>query len=81
MKAFGQKANANVLIMGVVNQPMRGLSRMTNGMISMGQLDGLMYMFNGHFHKGLHRFFKAGRQKPKVSKEHRYDPPKEKGKK
>lgn len=81
MKAFGQKANANVLIMGVVNQPMRGLSRMTNGMISIGQLDGLMYMFNGHFHKGLHRFFKAGRQKPKVSKEHRYDPPKEKGKK
>ena len=67
--------------MGVVNQPMRGLSRMTNGMISWAQLDALIFMFNGHFHKGLHRFFKAGRKKNKITKEHRYDEPKEKGKK
>ena len=81
LTAFGNKNGANVLIMGVVNQPMRGLSRMTNGMISWAQLDALIFMFNGHFHKGLHRFFKAGRKKNKITKEHRYDEPKEKGKK
>ena len=69
---FGNKDSANVLIMGVVNQPMRGISRMTNGMISMGQLDGMILMFNGHFFKGCNKFFKEMRKKPKVSKENRY---------
>ena len=39
--------------MGMYHQPMRGLSRMTNGMMSWGQLDGLIIMFNGKFFKGL----------------------------
>ena len=47
--------------MGVVHQPMRGLSRMTGGAIHWKQLDGLIMMFNGHFFKGLHKFNKEGR--------------------
>ena len=50
--------------MGVLHQPMRGLSRMTGGALTYKQLDGLIKMFNGHFFKGLNHFFKMG----KVSK-------------
>lgn len=76
--AFNNKALKNTIIMGVINQPMRGLSRMTNGAMSYEQLDGLIMMFNGHFHKGLHKFFKAKKNKPKVKKEFRYEKPKTK---
>lgn len=69
---LGKKDTANVLVMGVINQPMRSISRMTNGMISMGQLDGMILMFNGHFFKGLNKFRKESGKKPKVSKESRY---------
>lgn len=72
LQKIGQKTTANTLIMGVLNQPMRAISRMTGGAISMGQLDGLILMFNGHFHKGLGKFFKEGKKKPKISKENRY---------
>ena len=78
LKKIGQKTTANTLIMGVLNQPMRALSRMTGGAITMGQLDGLILMFNGHFHKGLGKFFKEGKKKPKVSKENRYKETKKK---
>ncbi|MDD6302117.1 MAG: glycoside hydrolase family 3 C-terminal domain-containing protein [Bacillales bacterium] len=69
LRAFGNKAMANTLIMGMLHQPMRGISRMTGGMISWGQLDGMILMFNGHFFKGLHHFFKMGRVKSKEAKE------------
>lgn len=72
LNGIHRKDKANVLVMGVINQPMRGISRMTNGMISMGQLDGMILMFNGHFFKGVHKFFKENRKKPKVKKEERY---------
>lgn len=72
LKCFGSKDKANVLIMGVINQPMRSISRMTNGAITMGQLDGLILMFNGHFFKGFKKFIKEGSKKPQISKENRY---------
>ena len=72
LNCFGSKDKANVLIMGVINQPMRSISRMTNGAITMGQLDGLILMFNGHFFKGLKKFIKEGSKKPQISKENRY---------
>lgn len=72
LECFGSKDKANVLIMGVINQPMRSISRMTNGAITMGQLDGLILMFNGHFFKGLKKFIKEGSKKPQISKENRY---------
>ncbi len=60
---------ANTLIMGVLHQPMRGLSRMTGGAIHWEQLDGLIIMFNGKFFKGVHVFFKEGRKLKKARKE------------
>ena len=68
----GKKDTANVLVMGVINQPMRSISRMTNGIISMGQLDGMILMFNGHFFKGFNKFCKESGKKPKVAKESKY---------
>ena len=68
LRFFGNKTMANTLIMGVVHQPMRGLSRMTGGAIRWRQLDALIFMFNGHFCKGVHRFFKEGRAYKKAAK-------------
>ena len=65
LKLIGKKELANTIIMGVYNNPMRGLSRMSGGMISYPQLDGLIIMFNGKFFKGLKQFFKAGKIKYK----------------
>ena len=66
---LGKKELANTLIMGVVHQPMRGLSRFSGGGLRMSQLDGLIMMFNGHFFKGLHHYNKEGRKYKKLAKE------------
>lgn len=68
-RKFGNEKMADTLIMGVSNQTVKVLSRMTNGMMSWDQLQGLLLMFNGHFHKGVHQYFKAGREKKKLAKE------------
>lgn len=65
---FGDKAWANTMIMGVMYQPMRGISRMTGGMISWAQLDGLIDAFNGHFFRGIKAFIKDGKIRKKVKK-------------
>ena len=65
---MGNKELANTLIMGVVHQPMRGMSRFSGGGLRMSQLDGLIMMFNGHFWKGLHHYFKEGRKYKKIAK-------------
>lgn len=65
---MGNKELANTLIMGVVHQPMRGLSRFSGGGLRMSQLDGLIMMFNGHFWKGLHHYNKEGRRYKKIAK-------------
>ena len=65
----GNRVLANTLIMGVVHQPMRGMSRFSQGGLRMSQLDGLIMVFNGHFFKGLHHFFKEGRKYKRLAKE------------
>ncbi|NLB49072.1 MAG: glycosyl hydrolase, partial [Erysipelotrichia bacterium] len=65
---FGNRVLANTLTMGVVHQPMRGLSRFSNGGIRMSQLDGLIMIFNGHLCKGLHHFLKESRKYKKIIK-------------
>lgn len=66
MKKIGKKETANTLIMGVYNQPLRGLSRFSNGKVHWSQLQGLIIMFNGKFFKGLKVFFSEGK---KIKKE------------
>ena len=65
----GNRVLANTLVMGVVHQPMRGMSRFSQGGLRMSQLDGLISMFNGHFFSGLHHFFKEGRKYKRLAKE------------
>ena len=62
LNAVGRRKSANVLMMGMFHLPMRGLSRMSGGMISWGQLDGLILMFNGRFFKGVRKFFQEKRK-------------------
>jgi beta-glucosidase len=50
------REKANFLIMGILHLPLRGLARMSGGIISHGQLDGLIMMFNGKFFKGYKKF-------------------------
>lgn len=68
LRFLGIRSLANTLTMGVLHLPMRGLAHMSGGMISWGQLDGLMMMFNGHFFKGVGTFFKEGRLRSKKNK-------------
>ncbi|CUQ52490.1 Uncharacterised protein [Hungatella hathewayi] len=35
------------------NIPFRAISKMTGGMVSMGMVDGMLLMINGHFFKGI----------------------------
>jgi beta-glucosidase len=70
LRAIGKRDAAAVLMMGVFHMPMRGLSRMSGGMFTMGQVDGLIMMCNGKFFKGLKKFFKERRlKKNKIKKE------------
>jgi len=68
LRKTGNRVLANTLVMGVVHQPMRGMSRFSGGGLRMSQLDGLIMVFNGHFFKGLHHFFKEGRKYKKIAK-------------
>ena len=66
LRFIGKKPLSNTIVMGMYNNPMRGLSRMSGGMISYAQLDGLITMFNGKFFKGLRQFFKAKKKFKKL---------------
>lgn len=69
----GEKHNKklrNSIVMGPWGFPMRATSRMMN--MPMAQADGLIMMFDGHFHKGLAQFIRGGKQKPKYPKEDHY---------
>ena len=68
LTAIGKKSQANVLIMGIYYNPLRAISRLSGGLISWGQLQGMIVMFNGKFFKGLSMFLKEGRKKKKERK-------------
>ena len=53
---IGAKTTSNTLVMGVLHQPVRGLAKF--GGFNRTKMEGLLMMFNGHFFKGLHHFFK-----------------------
>ncbi len=68
LRLIGKRYDAMILMVSLYHEPMRGLSRMTNGMICWGQLQGLILMFNGHFFKGLYRFFSEGKKRAALVK-------------
>ena len=65
----GNRQTANVLMIALYHMPLRGISRMTGGAISWGQLESLLTMFNGHLLKGIRMFLSAGRTKKKRIKQ------------
>lgn len=67
--ALGKRDLAMTLVMGVFNQPFRGVYRMTGGMISKDMMDGVMEVVNGRFFGGWHHFFRAMRQKKRLAAE------------
>ena len=58
------KSQANVLIMGIYYNPLRAISRL-RAVYKLGQLQGMIVMFNGKFFKGLSMFLKEGRKRKK----------------
>lgn len=68
MRFIGQKKVANVMQMALYHNPMRNVSRLTGGVITWGQLDGMILMFNGYFLKGIKHFIKSRPRKLNASK-------------
>jgi beta-glucosidase len=60
LRRIGKRADANTILMGVYENPLRNMSRMSGGGICWKQLDGLILMCNGHFFKGLNHFLHQG---------------------
>ncbi len=53
-RGFGMRTQANTLVMGMLHQPVRGMSKFVG--FTRRKMEGLLMMFNGHFWKGLHMF-------------------------
>jgi beta-glucosidase len=68
MRFIGQRKVANIMQMALYHNPMRNMSRLTGGMITWGQLDGMILMFNGKFFKGVKHFIKSRKKKSKKIK-------------
>lgn len=48
-----KKGTPNLNVLFIYNMPFRGLSKMTNGMVSMEMASAILAMCNGHFFRGL----------------------------
>lgn len=62
-KITKNRKKENEIIFGFIHKPIRTLSRMSNGLISWGQLEGLIIMFNGKPIKGMSKFILEGCRK------------------
>ena len=60
------KPDLNILFM--FNMPFRGTAKMTGGMITMRMADAIVFMVNGHWHRGLGRLIAGFFRKKKLSK-------------
>ena len=60
------KPDLNILF--VFNMPFRGTTKMTGGMITMKMAEAIVFMVNGHWHRGLGRLIKGFLTKPKLAK-------------
>ncbi len=68
LKLIGKHRAACGIMIGLFHQPMRGISRMSGGIVKWGQLDGMIMMFNGRFFKGLGKFIGEGRKAKRLAK-------------
>lgn len=68
----GKALKANNIYSGVLNQPIKSLFLMSNGIINVNQLDDLILMCNGHPFKGIIKFFKDKSEKNLPKKSDRF---------
>lgn len=71
-KKSEKKGKPDLNILFIYNMPFRGIAKMTNGMVSMEMVHGLVQIVNGHFGRGLVRvirgYFKNQRENRKYEK-------------
>ena len=58
------KPDLNMLF--IYNMPFRGMGKMMNGMVTMDMAKDLLFMCNGHWHKGLFKLIHHFFHKPKI---------------
>ncbi|WP_062049549.1 beta-glucosidase [Bacillus sp. JCM 19034] len=68
LKKIGKRSKANLIMMSIFHLPLRGIARMTGGIVNMPMLDGIIMMINGRFFKGLGHFLKERRKIEKAKK-------------
>ncbi|MDX8045274.1 glycoside hydrolase family 3 C-terminal domain-containing protein [Gracilibacillus sp. S3-1-1] len=52
LQKIGKRSTANLMKMSIFNMPMRGIARMTAGIVNMPMVDGFLMMVNGNLFKG-----------------------------
>ncbi len=66
------KGEPNLNIMFIYNMPVRAMAKFSNGLVSKKMTEDILFIFNGHFWRGLGRlivdFFKALGQRSKFNK-------------
>lgn len=50
-----KKGQPNLNVLFIYNMPFRAIAKMTNGMVSMEMVDGIMLAVNGHLFRGLRK--------------------------
>ena len=50
------KGKPNINILFIYNMPIRSIAKMSGGMVSQKMTEDILFMFNGHFWRGLGRF-------------------------
>lgn len=61
MRKIGKRVSAATLIMGVLNQPVRGMAKF--GGFTRRRMEGMITMFNGHFFRGFGMFITPNKKK------------------
>ena len=70
-KKSEEKGKPDLNILFIYNMPFRGIAKMTNGMVSMHMVDGMVEVVNGHFFKGMKKIiggFFSNRKANKIYK-------------
>lgn len=52
-KKSEEKGKPDLNVLFIYNMPFRGIAKMTNGMVSMEMVEGMVTVVNGHFLKGI----------------------------
>ncbi|MDD4532666.1 MAG: glycoside hydrolase family 3 C-terminal domain-containing protein [Bacilli bacterium] len=67
-KLTKNRKRENEIIFGFIHKPIRTISRMSNGLISWGQLEGLIMAFNGKLFRGIFKYIFEGHKKKSTVK-------------